>query len=228
MKKSSKLHVMVLGLSMLHAPALLADNAATAFTRDGTAVIGAAASTTSGADGYAKVLSTTLSNSGAPKDLVIGLSFETSLWTETVVRSKGGDKSSAEADAKIEMKVYVDGALAEPGEVVFDRRRQELWAELGGVLNCSDLNGDGIVSFDECDLSEEEIGLILETTAAHSFNFLAFNIGSGSHVIEAYARLSRDGSVQSCTSCEASSWDASASLGKGTLAVWEMHDAVTK
>lgn len=204
---------------------VFADNSATAYTNDGTAVIGAAsvAAGLAGTDGYTKVLSTTLKNSGTPKDLVIGLSFETSLFTKTVVRSKGGKKSHAVADAEIEMYVTVDGVKAVPGEVTYDKRTQELWASLGGVLDCYDANADGVISFDECTLTDEEIGLILDTKAAHAFNFLADNIGSGTHMIEAYARLSRNGEVVDGSG----DTDASASLGKGTLSVWEVHDSAT-
>jgi hypothetical protein len=201
-----------------------ADNSASAYTDDGNAVIGAAAAGAGVVDGegFTRVLSSELKNSGTPKDLVIGLSFETSLFTMTMVKSKGGDKSTSTADAEIEMYVLVDGKMAAPGIVTFDRRYQELWASLGGVLSCADDNADGIISFDECDLTEEEIGLILDTKSAHTFNFLADNIGSGSHTIEAYARLSKDGSVEGMGAT-----DASATLGKGTLSVWEVHDSVS-
>src|SRR5262245_30154291 len=133
------------GLGVLVIPLVtLADNSASAYTNDGTAVIGAAAALAgvTDSDGYTKVLSSTLSNSGTPKDLVIGLSFETSLFTKTVVQSKGGTKSTAVADAEIEMYVTVDGVKAQPGIVTFDKRRQELWASLGGVVTCTDANGD--------------------------------------------------------------------------------------
>ena len=46
--------------------------------------------------------------------------------------------------------------------------------------------------------------------------------GSGSHSIEAYARLKRSGDVVGD-----GFWNASASLGKGTLSAWETHGAVT-
>ena len=207
------------------ASASFADNSASSYTTDGTATLGAAAALAgvTNSDGYTKVLSTTLKNSGTPKDLIIGLSFETSLFTKTVVRSQGGKKSHSVADAEIEMYVTVDGVAAAPGVVTFDRRTQELWASLGGVLDCYDANLDGIVSFDECSLSDEEIGLILDTKAAHSFNFLAYDIGSGSHTIEAFARLSRNGQVVDGSGDA----DASASLGKGTLSAWEVHGSVS-
>ena len=143
--------------------------------------------------------------------------------TETVVKSKGGEKSSATADAEIEMYVTVDGNVAEPGIVTFDKRTQELWAKLGGVIDCTDINGDGIVSFDECTFTDEEIGLILDTKAAHGVNFLSYDIGSGSHVIKAYARLTKDDTLV----LNGGVSNATASLGKGTLAVWEVHGAMT-
>ena len=102
-------------------------------------------------------------------------------------------------------------------------RTQTLWASLGGVLDCSDVNGDGIISFGECDLTEEEIGLILDTKSAHTFNFLAYDIGSGSHTIEAYCRLAYNGEVVEGSGAA----EASASLGKGTLSVWEVHGSMT-
>jgi hypothetical protein len=201
-----------------------ADNSASAYTDDGTAVIGSAAARAGLVDenGWTMVLSSTLKNSGTPKDLIIGLSFETMLFTETMVQSKKGSKSTATASAEIEMYVLIDGEKALPGDVTFDKRYQELWASLGGVLDCEDLNLDGVVSFDECTLSEEEIGLILDTKAAHAFNFLSYDIGSGSHTIEAYARLSKDGSVVGSGAS-----NANASLGKGTLSVWEVHGATS-
>lgn len=210
-----------------------AENTASGYSNaERSAVIGAAAqgSCIPGLQGYCRVLLAEVKNSGQIKDLVIGLSYETMLMTETVVGSKGGSKSSSTADAEIEMYVTVDGVMANPEEVTFDKRTQTLWAKLGGVLDCEDIidqetgESDGIVTFDECNLTEEEIGLILDTKAAHSFNFLAYDIGSGSHTIEAYARLSKNGEVVLEDPASGSgSWDASAALGKGTLTVWEVH-----
>jgi hypothetical protein len=213
-------------VGLIAAPALtFADNSASSYTDDGSAVIGAVSEQAGVAEagGWTKVLSTELKNSGAPKDVIVGLSFETSLFTMTMVKSKGGNKSTATADAEIEMYVTVDGVMAAPGTVMYDKRTQTLWASLGGVLNCSDVNGDGIISFDECDLTEEEIGLILDTKSAHTFNFLAYDIGSGSHTIEVYCRLAYNGEVVEGSGAA----EASASLGKGTLSVWEVHGSMT-
>ncbi|UTW11581.1 hypothetical protein [Marinobacterium rhizophilum] len=231
--KTMKLTGLALAASTLMAvPTAFADNTASAFYDGAGGFIGAAALTNGGdcdADGYCKVLSTVLANSGTPKDLIIGLSFETMLMTETSVKGQKGSKSTSIADAAIRMKVYVDGKLAAPGAVTFDRRYQELWAVLGGVLeSCEDgvLDGviDGIISADECTFTDEEIGLILDTTQASTFNFLSYNIGSGSHTIEAYALLEENGEVVGYGGNSA----ASALLGKGTLSAWEVHGAVNK
>ncbi len=224
---ANKLPAAAVIIGLIASPSLVsADNTASAYTDNGTAVIGAAANYAglSDSEGFTKVLTTSLKNSGEPKDLVIGLSFETSLFTMTMVQSQKGKRSSSVADAEIEMYVTVDGVPALPGTVTFDKRKQELWASLGGVMDCSDMDGDLIVSFDECTFTDEEIGLILDTKAAHTFNFLAYNIGSGSHVIEAYARLRRNAQVVEGTGDA----DANASLGKGTLSVWEVHGSVVR
>jgi len=209
--------------SLIAVPNAFADNTASAFYDGAAGMIGAAALAAGecDAEGYCKVLETVLSNAGTPKDLVIGLSFETMLMTNTSVKSKGGSLSSSTADAVIKMKVLVDGVEADPGAVTFDKRTQTLWAKLGGVLDCADSSGDGVITFDECTLTEEEIGLILDTAQASTFNFLKQNIGSGSHTITAYAQLTKDGVVVGSGAS-----DASAALGKGTLSVWEVHGAV--
>jgi hypothetical protein len=220
MKKLFHLTIAAGVAGMLALPAAaMADNSAFASAAD--AVIGAAAITNT--DGFAKVLSTTIKNSGTPKDMIIGLSYETMLMTNTAVKSQGGNKSQAMANAEIDMYVMVDGEMATPGIITFDRRQQTLWAQLGGVLNCVDENGDNIMNSDECTLTDEEIGLILETKAAHTFNFLASNIGPGSHTIEAYALLKKDGKVEEGDG----SSDASATLGSGTLSVWQVQDSNT-
>lgn len=214
--------VALVAAGVIAAPVTYADNSASAYW-DGGLIGAAAMSANSGAQcddaGFCKVLATELKNSGTPKDLVIGVSFETLLMTETVVKSKGGNRSESVADAKIVMKVFVDGTLANPGDVIFDRREQTLWASLGGVLDCTDLNGDGIVSFDECTLTDEEIGLALDTAQASTFNFLSYDIGSGSHTIEVWAQLYHNGQVVEGDGSAA----ASAMLGKGTVSVWEVH-----
>jgi hypothetical protein len=63
--------------------------------------------------------------------------------------------ASAHVNAEINMKVFVDGELALPVEVTFDKREQTSLAKQGGVLVCQDYNRDGIITFDECTFTEE-------------------------------------------------------------------------
>jgi hypothetical protein len=100
---------------------------------------------------------------------------------------------------------------------VFDKRRQTLMAKLGGVLNCSDLDGEGIIGFDECTLTDEEIQLILDTKAAHSFNFVLDNLGSGTHTVRVLARITTDHGADTGTS------SAAGLVGKGSLTVEEVR-----
>ncbi|GAA0693701.1 hypothetical protein GCM10009104_21370 [Marinobacterium maritimum] len=213
--------------AVVASPAVIADNSASAFY-DGDGGIAGAMAQAGGAEcmnGWCKVLTTTLTNSGNFKDLVIGVSFETMLMTETVVRSKGGNKSTSVADAELQMKVLVDGVMANPGEVVFDKRTQTLWAELGGVLDTCDVGDDLVLQLDECTFTEEEIGLILDTKQASTFNFLSADIGSGSHTIDVYAKV-LGGTDADTTDGSSANW--SAALGKGTVSVWEVHSAMSK
>ena len=67
--------------------------------------------------------------------LLLGLSMECSLWTNTIVTSNGGGgKNSASARATVRAWVYVDGQLATPDGVVFCERLQAL----GVTLNTGD------------------------------------------------------------------------------------------
>lgn len=170
---------------------------------------------------WATVLNTTIKTS-EQKDLIIGGSFETGLYTQTLVKSKGGTPDTSFAEAQVQVRVLIDGGTpaertAEPGIVTYDRRYQELMATFGGVLNCSDLNGDGIVSFDECTLTEEELNLILDTMAAHHFNFVLDDLGSGVHTVQIQARVITDKGAQ------LGSASAFGSIGKGSLTVEEVR-----
>lgn len=170
---------------------------------------------------WATVLSTTIKTS-EQKDLIIGGSFETGLYTQTLVRSKGGNSDTSFAEAQVQVRVLIDGGtaaerIAEPGIVTYDRRYQELMAKFGGVLSCADLNADGIVSFDECTLTEEELNLILDTMAAHHFNFVLDDLGSGEHTVQIQARVITDKGAQ------LGSASAFGSVGKGSLTVEEVR-----
>ena len=167
---------------------------------------------------WAKVLETTIKTPNK-KDLLIGASFETGLYTKTLVKSSGGTLDTSSATAGIKIKVLIDGVEARPGEVIYDKRAQTLSAKLGGILEtCSDTNGDGIIAIlTECTFSDEEIELILDTMAAHHFNFVAANLGPGVHTVEVWAK------IETLTSSIAGLADAKALVGKGSLTVEEVR-----
>jgi len=102
--------------------------------------------------------------------------------------------------------------------VVFDKRAQTLSATLGGFQSCVDLNGDGVIDVaTECTLTDEEIELILDTMAAHHFNFMAANLPPGNHTLEVQVGIGVD------TSFGAGSASATAGVGRGSLTVEEVR-----
>jgi hypothetical protein len=89
------------------------------------------------------------------KDLLIGVSLQTGLYTDTTVKGKAGVEDTSEAIATIKARVnlYRNGATTplsgnpQPGWVVFDSRKQSLRAILGGYLDCNDV---GTFIDDDC------------------------------------------------------------------------------
>lgn len=157
------------------------------------------------------------------KDLFVGVSLQTGLFTDTLVRSKGGTTDTSKAEAAVEVRVQLTDAqgsvrYAEPGDVVFDKRSQTLMAKFGGVLSgCTDADGDGHISLDECTLIDEELQLILDTLAAHHFNFAIDDLGNGVHTVEVQTRI--DTNVE----FGEGSATAKAMVGKGTVTVEEVR-----
>jgi hypothetical protein len=105
------------------------------------------------------------------KDLFIDVSLLSGLYTETNVKSKGGNKDTSGAAGAVLVAVFVDGDMAFPGyPIVFEGRVQVLTATLGGYL------------VDDV-LTPEEIGLIIGTLSANSFNFIVQDLDSGMHEV---------------------------------------------
>ena len=151
------------------------------------------------------------------KDLFIDVSMECGLYTKTLVKS-AGNKDTAKAEAGVYVQVLVDGAPAYPGEVVFCRRTQELTALFGGIMeSCTDLNGDGVITYDECIWTPEELELVLDTMNANSFNFILDDLTSGVHTVEVQARIS------SVAEAGAGVAVAKATSGKGSMTVEEVR-----
>ncbi|MGH7235785.1 MAG: hypothetical protein ACREIO_05320, partial [Nitrospiraceae bacterium] len=97
---------------------------------------------------WTTVLRTTIKTPNK-KDLLIGVSFETGIYTQTEVKGKGGNTDSASAGASLLTRILVDGLVyqAYPKWIVYDSRSQALSATLGGVIqSCRDTNSDGVIS----------------------------------------------------------------------------------
>ena len=109
------------------------------------------------------------------KDLFIDASLLSGLYTETNVKSKGSEKDTSAAVAAVLLKVEVDGEAAFPGWIVYNARAQVLSATLQGVLE------DGEV------VGYEEIGLIIGTLSANSFNFIVADLDAGMHTVDVSA-----------------------------------------
>jgi len=139
----------------------------------------------------------------------------------------GGKQSSASATGSVQVGVMLDGnfdsngqylgggTYAYPGLLSFDTRTQTLTATLGQALTgCSLVNM--VVTC--TGLTTQQIQLMLNTTAAHSFQFILPNVGvapnSAPHRIDIVAQVS-----SSTLSSGLGSALASACYGAGTVTV---------
>lgn len=233
MRKLAALAVTAVALVGLFAGGAFAQSAKfTAQVKDTTIV------SSTGAFGPATILSTTIKTPNK-KDLLLGVSLQTSLFTLTRVKSKKGQSDTETADVALKITVEIDGGAGNqpsPAEVIFDRRLQTLTAVLGGIIGtCEDIGTftftppdtctetldagnpilDGKITVAcECDITDEEIELILDTTAAHHFNFVAANLSPGVHTIDVKAE------IVSSTTTDA---QATAIIGPGSLTVEEVR-----
>ena len=140
------------------------------------------------------------------KELLVGISAQIELFTETAVKGKKGTTSTATAgaDAAVELFACNNGTCyaGQPGQVMLASRDQELEATLGGVIEtCTTYDIDvttteGFVTsvnsvqwdLDDCEVEDEAIRFALTTMAAHHFNFVFPNLPQGEY--EVIARFS--------------------------------------
>ena len=143
-------------------------------------------------------------------DLLIGVSMECALWTGTSnTATKGGSKTTSESRAAVNVRVYVDGALAEPGQVVYCDRQQ--------TVSLQFLSDDTINITNDAILLE----MFLKTKNANHFNFYANNPGSGVHHVEVYV----DSFVEyTAGSPEVVVSNTRAAVGKRSLAIEESNN----
>lgn len=156
------------------------------------------------------------------KELLVGLSAEIGLLTDTSVKGKNGGSARAIAGAEAYVTIFAvptgeyDPEVtplkkAAPGKVILSKRVQELDATLGGVIqSCTDgdTDFDSVADTDpngtidvvtECIVTDEEIGLLQDTTAAHHFNFVLTDMVSGEYDIVAVFTTGANAEVDICT-----------------------------
>lgn len=144
------------------------------------------------------------------KELLVGLSAEVGLTTDTSIKGKNGGTAKAVAGAKGAVVIVAHrvgdcapgdgktcGAVAAPGDVTLNSRVQTLSATLGGVIeSCIDGDLDGTIDISEdCIVTDEEIGLMLETMSANHFNFVLPNLDQGEYNITAYFTTRADAAI---------------------------------
>ena len=161
------------------------------------------------------------------KDLFIDVSLQCGIYTETVVLSKKMEKDLATAVGTISVRVKVvdtatDDLVAyalppfDGGDgVVFAMRSQTLWAVLQGEVELITEPELGIII-----VAPEEIGLILDTMDAHSFNFVAPDLPQGDHTIVVEARLD---TYTELGGTELGFAAADAAIGYGTVTIQQVR-----
>ena len=153
------------------------------------------------------------------KDLIIGVSAEVGLLTDTLVKSKNAVSDTSMATAGVEIRVLIDGDEALPGTVIFGRRTQTLTAKFQGIIDgCLILNTNtgGIILDTNCVVAEE-LQLILDTMNANHFNFIGADLTPGVHSVAVQARITAGGSAQE------GSFAARGLIGLGSLTVEEVR-----
>lgn len=125
------------------------------------------------------------------KELLVGVSADIGLVTDTSIKGKEGGAAKAIAGAGAGVVVFAvpvgshgSDAIAEPGFVILNSRVQALSATLGGVIDaCSVVDDLGNV---ECTFTDEEIGLALATMSANHFNFVLPDMDQGEYDLVAF------------------------------------------
>ena len=173
--------------------------------------------------GWQTMMSTVMKTS-QQKDLVMTASMEVGLYTRTLVRSKLGTPDTSSASAGVEVRVVVDEGtpnqrIAEPGDVIFGRRTQELTATFQGLIDgCLSVDAaTGAVILNPTCVTPETLQLVLDTMNASTFVFALPDMGSGVHTVKMQARMTLNTTVQT------GDVEARATIGKGSLAVEEVR-----
>jgi len=163
------------------------------------------------------------------KELLVGVSSEVLLVTDTSIKGKAGGEARALAYAGAHVTVGAcpveggDCQVAAPGDVVLADRFQILEGTLGGVLtNCTDSNDDGDIDLNDCILTDEEISLVIDTLTSHHFNFVLPNMDQGDYDIKAFFGTEACNQISSDGDAEAYAF-AVAAIGKTMVTVQQVR-----
>ena len=133
------------------------------------------------------------------KELLVGISAQVGLFTETVVKGKRGSLSTALAKAEGSVTAIACNDTncyeGKPGSVVLNSRSQELSAVLAGIIEeCTfdeelvvddAATGDATWELSDCIVADEEISLALDTVSANHFNFVFPDLPQGDYEVVA-------------------------------------------
>jgi hypothetical protein len=135
----------------------------------------------------ANFLNAQVKTSNGGTSLLLTASLESTILTDTSVNG-GSGKQSATAEGSVFVTATVDGVeapvgctsncpngVAYPPEVTMNERSQTLSANLGDI--CSTVSGVVVCT------TPESIELVLSTTSANSFTFVAPNMSQGTHTV---------------------------------------------
>ena len=154
-------------------------------------------------------------------DLLVGVSLQSTVLTETKTKGKNGDTNLSVAEGKVWVCLEVDGGNHTnfaPDCVTFEMRRQTLETKLSGVLTCPTEDTPDVDDF--CTITDdEEVNLLLETMSANHFNFVVRDLGPGDHMVKANIFGTTD------TDCATTdeSCRAEVAVGPGSLTVEEVR-----
>jgi hypothetical protein len=169
------------------------------------------------------------------KELLVGISAEIGIVTDTSIKGKDGGAARAIADGAAWVTVFAvphgdgDSVKAKPGKIMLSKRVQELDATLAGVIqscevscqeddNTGEIVCDDIVIAEDCIVTDEEIGLLQKTTAAHHFNFVLPNMNQGVYDIKAVFTTRARAEVDICDPGEQCNYDADGTVAASAVA----------
>ena len=176
------------------------------------------------------------------KELLVGVSAEIGLVSDTSVKGKNGGTARAIADAEAFVTVFAvpqDGGNSEeaaPGQIMLSKRVQELGATLGGVIQsclvtCAEedviennvvvgttIVCEDIIIAEYCIVTDEEISLLQDTTAAHHFNFVLPNLDQGVYDIKAVFTTGARAEVDICDDGEDCMYDPEGTVSASAAA----------